>query len=261
MIRTREIRSRMRGRALRAGLLLVLALAAPAHAIRIQFPDYRMSPDGIGARGRMYVTNNGPTVMAVEVDIASRRYDAEGKEVNEPVEGAFRVLPRQLILPPQSEKLVSIQWQGPRELTSERAYRVVIQEVPIELGPVAKIDPDRTNSTLKVVTRIRKSLYVTPDGARPEVVLRSAGAARDEGGRAWLELRLANRGTAHRLVDALELSLSTPGAAGEPARLRVGAADFGGRINLLAGSERRLRIAWPEGLPPGPIHVELESLD
>ena len=130
---------------------------------------------------------------------------------------------------PDSEQVIRLALRDTGGPAVERAYRLLITEVPeeVEAGGVA------------FAVRLNMPLFVTPEGAAPEPVWRFAYTPSGEA-----ELILANHGSAHLMVKSLELR-----AAGASNPLfqtdRFAYALAGGEARWSLGYGRQ---SMPEGL-------------
>src|SRR5690606_27607312 len=94
------------------------------------------------------------------------------------------------------------------------------------------------------------SVYIVPDGARPEVTLTSSGPTADGSG---LELVFANTGSAHTLLT--DLTLTVRDGSGQVILGKEELGNVAGQ-NLLAGHTRRFVIPWPAGIAQGAVEVD-----
>ena len=69
-----------------------------------------------------------------------------------------------MILPPQSTRSVRVQWIGDPNLKEERAYRIIAEQLPVNLS---KEKPK--SSSVKILVSYHGALFVTPPGLSQNV--------------------------------------------------------------------------------------------
>ena len=231
----------------RLGLAAVLsaALALPAAAFKLTPIEMEFAPSGRGATQTFIIENPGAAPEAIELRTFTRDMDATGEDVLVEDIDNFVVFPAQVILQPGQEQAIRVQWIGDPAPSRELAYRLIAEQLPIDLG-----EAQEEGGQMKLLVRYIASLYVVPDGAKPEIVLVSAGPAADGSG---LELVFENAGTAHALLSDLVLTIR---GGGSEAVLAKDQLESVAGQNVLAGHTRRFVLPWPAGIPAGPVEVE-----
>lgn len=136
---------------------------------------------------------------------------------------------------PNSEQVIRLVHRDPAGTMIEKAYRLLITEVPDEVdeGGVA------------FAVRLNMPLFVTPKGAVPDPEWRFQVTPEGEG-----ELILANRGSAHLMVKSLELR----GAGyGKPI------FETDQFVYALAGKEQRWSLGYGQKALSGNLEVISET--
>ena len=146
--------------------------------------------------------------------------------------------------PAGQEQAIRVQWIGDPAPAQELAYRLIAEQLPIDLG-----EAQEEGGQMKLLVRYIASLYVVPDGAKPDVSLVSAGPAADGSG---LELVFQNAGSAHALLSDLVLTIS--GGGNEVVLTKDQLETVAGQ-NVLAGRTRHFVMPWPAGITPGPVEA------
>jgi fimbrial chaperone protein len=169
----------------------------------------------------------------------------DGEEKRARADGAFSVFPAQVVLPPRGTQVLRVQWRGPPQLERELVYRLIAEQLPVELQK-----REQTGARINLLLRYEAILYVVPKGAKGELRLVSTEAAMRDGKPA-LAITIENRGNAHgRLVDPkLELTAAT----GQKVVLGPSALEAVAGVSVLAGRTRRFQVPWPAGLPVGSV--------
>lgn len=230
----------------RMGLAAVLAssLALPAAAFKLTPIEMEFAPSGRGATQTFVIENSGSAPEAIELRTYTRDMDAMGEDILVEDIDNFVVFPAQVILQPGQEQAVRVQWIGDPAPSQELAYRLIAEQLPIDLG-----EAQEEGGQMKLLVRYIASLYVVPDGAKPEVSLVSAGPAADGSG---LELVFENSGSAHALLSDLELTIN--GGGNEVVLSKDQLETVAGQ-NVLAGRTRHFIMPWPAGIAQGPVEV------
>ncbi len=199
------------------------------------------------------VTNTTSERIAVQIAVRPRRIELDGTEVQGKAAEEFVVFPRQMLLDPGDRRSVRVRWSGPEQIESELAYRIIAEQVPINLGEEAPAQ----GGSIRLTYRYEGSLYVIPPGATPNIVVESVEqVVRDE--TRLLRFVVANQGTRHRLLSDLTVLLT--GEPGGATIAELGADDLPGLAgeNMLAGSRREFLVPAPETLPDGPVYGQVE---
>ncbi|MFH1429489.1 MAG: hypothetical protein ABIH39_07075 [Candidatus Margulisiibacteriota bacterium] len=212
-----------------------------------------------GSQQNLILTNSGADFVALEISMLTRQHDINGKEYNEDADDDFLIYPSQILLPAGEEQVVSIRWAGEGSITAEKAYRLVIEELPISSGQKIETEiSDQSKATLKVLRRFLKSIYVTPEVTKPDLQLISAVPTFNTENKNAVELTFYNRGNIHIILKDTKIIVKPEGASSsvysEPYK-----PDVFNAVNILASSKQKVIIPWPENVPYGAVSVRLSS--
>src|SRR5271168_1302869 len=174
--------------------VLMFSVAAVHEASAFRFSPFRakFEPSGDNANQLFTVENNTDEPASVQIRIATREIDVDGGEKNEDADKDFTIYPAQLVLEPHASRSVRVQWIGDPDLKEEKAYRIIAEQLPVNLD---KEKPK--TSAVKFLVSYRGALFVTPPGLAQNVTLDFSGATQDSAGKKMLEIVLHNRGTQH----------------------------------------------------------------
>lgn len=234
-------------------LVAVICLGAPpALAFKLSPFVQNFDPAGSGANRTFRVQNDFSTPIAVEITMVRREMAADGSDVLSDAEDEFIVFPPQMVVPPGQTQTVRVQWIGDPNPAQEIAYRIIAEQLPVRLER-----EQEPGIFIKLLVRYVGSVYIVPKGVTSDVGVESTKPVTGEGGARLLELTVRNRGTAHAILR--ELSITVTGTD-SGASTTIGPALLEGVTgkNVLAGAIRRFEIAWPEGIPFGPIEATLK---
>ena len=235
-----------------SALFCSLSLAAcPAWALRLVPFGAEFDPRGPGATRTFRIDNDTDQPAAVQVSMVHREPDIDGREHPSDAEDDFVVFPSQLVLLPNEGRTVRVQWLGDSKPAKELNYRIVVEQLPVELDTKSA-----GGAHINLLLRYEGAVYIVPPGAKGNLVVEAAEAITEEGTQR-LAVTVENQGPAHTpLVNvALTLRARLDGATLTLAGDQQLKGLEGG--NLLAGYRRRFILPWPAGLPFGPVDATL----
>lgn len=241
------------------GFLTILAAAAfltakPALAFSLSPMSVSLEPQGRNASHSFVVDNNGPEKIAVQISMTHRQVAIDGKELNPEADDDFILYPPQLTLGPNEKRTVRVTWSGSPTPPKELAYRIIAEQLPVDTARPEK----KGNAVIKMLLRYMGAVYVTPKGASPKIEVTKI--ERTDSGKTGprLLIEIENKGTAHQIIKAAKLRLSSGQSSvelsGDEIKALIGE-------NLLAGGVRRYEIPWPSKLQNGALKAELEIKD
>ena len=216
-----------------------------------------LASSGQSATESFNVSNLDATKLAVQITIVPREPDIDGKEdykESDKIDEVFRIFPNQLILDPKSVRTVRVTYIGDPQIKSELAYRIIAEELPVDLD-----DPNKkyTKPVAKITlsTRYIGSLYVTPKGAKPDIVIE---AKKSETASKSLIVNITNKGTTHQVYRKPTVKVLSQ-INGKEFLLTEEEIKPLISQNVLAGHTRRFTLPWPKDLAPGPMKVTVEA--
>lgn len=230
------------------------ALMAPpswaAATYQLTPSNLTLAPSGSRSTGSFQVRSTGDEPVAVEIRVTERQMDLNGKETRPDAEDDFVIYPPQILLQPGQVQTVRVTWLGEPSPDHELPFRLIAEQLPIAFD-----EPDAVVTTpvvrINALYNFVASLYIAPQGGRPNVVLESV-SHQNINGQDALVVQFNNQGTAHQLLTGLHLTL-TPAAGGQVVTLSP--EDLWGVSgeNLLAQNQRQFTVPWPTGLPVGSV--------
>jgi fimbrial chaperone protein len=135
------------------------------------------------------VSNESDESVAIELTVKERKMAINGTE-ELPKTKDVTVFPPQMIIPAREKRTVRVNWISKEELKSERAFRVIAEQLPLKVDEKTK-----KRSGIQMLMRYMAALYVTPDGAKPDVRPLSHEVKNGD-----LLLTLENFGDRHRIL-------------------------------------------------------------
>lgn len=133
------------------------------------------------------------------IRISERNMDESGQEIQKPSKD-IEVFPSQFILPAKTEKYVRVVWKGVKELPFEKAYRIHVEQPPVDLVP-----QKAGKGSVKILINYTGSIYVSSKEELPDVKLTElkTGPVKNK-----LSVILENSGNAHLIVSRPEIEVS-----------------------------------------------------
>jgi len=199
------------------------------------------------------VTNESDQQTAVSIKVTTRSIDAGGKETNEPADKLFLVFPSRVVLKPNSSQSVKVQYRGNPAITSEAAYRVIAEQLPVDFSK-------STSSGVSILLTYVAALYVTPKNTAPKLVLMQATGIQKDG-KQGIEVTVKNEGTKHALI-ANPMIRITQGFGLSPLEFTGTSASAIDGQNILAMSVRTFFMPWDAAMTgatyEGAIDAEIE---
>ncbi|MBL8372076.1 MAG: molecular chaperone [Burkholderiaceae bacterium] len=223
------------------------ALATSAQALSFTPIEVDFSPSGRGATQVFRLENTTAEPAAVEIGMKTRKMESNGDDILGDADDQFSIFPAQVVLQPGQVQTIRVQYTGPAQITAERAFRLIAEQLPVDVGQVAQ-----TGGRMRLLVKYVASAYVVPANVKAILSVPQARLVRDAQG-AWLEVSVRNEGTTRKILTGARLGLGD--RVIDTAALKGMAGE-----NILAGTTRTFRIPAPanlaEPLPPVRLLVD-----
>ncbi|MBA3463591.1 MAG: molecular chaperone [Deltaproteobacteria bacterium] len=166
-----------------ASLLVQLIGERTSDAYRLEPISRVFAPTGSKATQSFEINNDGNERIALVVSVQTLERDDSYVETNRDAEDEFLIYPPQMVLSPGKRQTLRVTWLGDTNLAREKAYRIVVQQVPIE-----QLDPTAKNTTtpdgrVRVLLNYRGTLFIRPLRAAPKISIEAAPGSPVNGGR------------------------------------------------------------------------------
>jgi len=241
-------------------LLILVGLQPQLWSFSFEPISRSFSPAGRGATQTFRLKNDDNNFIAVRIKMLTRSTTPDGEEQNNPADELFTVYPREVVLQPNSNQTVRIKWNGPSDMRKELCYRVLVEQMPVDFqASTNEVSNANEKSSLKIIFRYLGAIYITPEGAAPEVVLERHSIDSDPINGRRLHLTLHNRGTRHTILHNLTLRISSQKDHGSNVHL-VESDQLKGVTgeNLLPGARRSFVIPVPSTVEGEELQVEFD---
>lgn len=210
--------------------ILLAALILPLHAFSFRLDPMvvELQPTGPKNSHSFRVENNGQERIAVQLKMTTRTTDENGKETRLD-SSDFTIYPEQISLSPNDMRTVRVTYNGPKDVTSEKAYRLIASQLPVNFQKETK--PTQLNFLFQYIA----SVYITPKGAAAQVQVKDIKVTDKN----KIEFKLENVGTAHRLLKGIQVQFYDKNnlVAIDPNFFKGIANE-----NILAGASRKLTV-------------------
>lgn len=175
-----------------------------------------------------YLENDSDQPIAITTTLFKREMNVEGVESNPKIEGELTVYPSQLIIPPNEKRSVKVTWVGKEAPKMEQAYRLVAEQLPIELDKNKK-----QKASIKVLLRYVAALYVQAEDYDANVSLKQMDVDDKN-----VSFMMSNSGKKHQVLS--NLSMKVEGKK----TIELTPEDLKGMTgeNILASTERVFRF-------------------
>lgn len=145
-----------------------------------------------------YLENDSDQPIAVTTTLLKRAMNNEGVESNDKIADELMVYPSQLIIPANEKRSVKVTWTGKTVPTSELAYRLVAEQLPIDIEKNKK-----QNASIKVLLRYVAALYVLPEDFSSDVSFKKLDVDDKN-----ISFTVANAGKKHQVLSNLEMKIT-----------------------------------------------------
>jgi fimbrial chaperone protein len=179
------------------------------------------------------VFNNQTKSVAIKVNMLSWQLDENGQDIRKPTQDLL-IFPEQFLLAPSSRRSIRIAYSETQAPSIEKSYRVIVQELPIDLA-----GSNQVQSGVTVVTSYATAFYVQPSLPLSALAFEQASVDTKK-----LHFTLNNKGNAHthlRKANIVMIQDDRRYIIDQP-------KDLNGIINenMLAGNKRNFSLTWPE---------------
>jgi fimbrial chaperone protein len=233
---------------------LLLSATLPAQAFKLIPLSRVFAPTGPNAIQTYEIENTTGEPLAVELNIVKREMSLQGMDKLIPANDDVMVYPPQVLLQPGENQTVRVTWLGDPKPAQELAYRLIAEQLPINLATNTGKLPDATSgfsTSIKIKMRYQGSIYIRPSQAQPNVVIERI-EPKQENGKSMLAITLQNQGTARANLKEGQLQLKV-GSQNVPVTLTAAQMGLNERPTLLAKQKRQILIPYPATLPQGEI--------
>lgn len=235
--------------------ILLLFLSPALFGFSFQPLQMEFAPTGRGAVQTFRIENSNEKPIGVKVTMQTREVRPDGTEINRDASDLFVVYPPQVLLQPGEYQAVRVKWIGPEEVETEKAFRIVAEQLPIQF------DRDRDGGgRINIMLKYKGSVYIVPTDRRMKVEVLSVYQTVADGDEKKVVLELENSGNVHVLLEDLTVTLTSKADNGVVTERLLEGDELDGmaEVNILAGARRIFVLDWPGGLQGENLHAKLD---
>lgn len=179
--------------------------------------------------------NDTPENQAIELTVKERSMDQDGKEILTDT-SEISIFPPAVIIPPKEKRTIRVNYNGPKDLKDEKAFRVIAEQLSVKVD-----EKQKKRSGIQMLMRYVAALYVTSKDSASKVEIKSFEATKD-----GLKVVIENSGNKHQI---LADPLMTLGKEGK----KFKGEDLNGMTgeNVLAKSKRTFILKKIQSAPKG----------
>lgn len=219
-------------------ILATLFFASHVFGLNMTPFIHEFKPSGPAASQLFKINNDAQSPIAVRIKILSRNVSTSGIETNKPAQSKFQIYPSQFILKANATKGVRLRWLGQKKLQKEAAFRIVVEQMPIDLTP------EQSTTSMKIIHKLVGAIYVTPKHANAELEISEINKIQDNNGNNLLQFNIHNSGNKHSHLrnHVVELQGST--------NIKLDKSDLSSIKSLYipANQSRLFELPWPDTL-------------
>lgn len=227
---------------------LVLSRINPALAFQLQPISQVFEPTGANATRTYEVFNNQSDRVAIELTVVERHMDVDGEETYQPADDNFLIYPTQMILEPGATQVVRVSWLGDPNPEQELAFRLVAEQLPINLVDPTQSPAVQPVGQVRVLLRYMGSLFVRPSGVQANLHMESVMPYTNAEGEPAIAITFTNTGKSSARLQDLNLTLT---AQGQSVNLSPEQLESIIDSTILPGQSRRYILPRPANLPQG----------
>lgn len=212
------------------GLILVVASASfVTHAISFTPIEMDFAPTGRGSTQIFRLENTTPEPVAVEISMKSRLMKLNGEDDLQDAEDQFNVFPSQVVMQPGQVQSVRVQYIGPAALDRERAFRLIAEQLPIDVGQAPS-----NGGRMRLLVKYVASVYVLPSNLKAILSITKLEVVDGK----WLAITMQNQGKTRKILKNITLDIG---------RVSLSSLDLKGLEgeNILADTIREFRVPMP----------------
>lgn len=148
-----------------------------------------------GQKSAQYqIENNTKEVIPVTVKVFQRIQNEDGTE-SLPATKEIRVFPPQLIIPPGDKKTIRVDWLAGSSFATEKSYRIVAEQVPLELNKKESKD----KGGIKMLLKYMNALYVDPGKTKSNLRITKYSVGEK------IRVYIKNKGNAHQYLKNVKI--------------------------------------------------------
>lgn len=224
--------------------VLLTLFSVSSWAFKVSPMVQSFTPSGKDATQNFVIENTGEKILAVKISAKLRGFDKTGKELREDTKD-LTIYPPQFTVDPGKKRLVRVSYVGENKLEKESAYRLIVQQLPVEFKDgKQKISSETVN--INFLLRYLASIYITPPEVHAKIEVEDLKISANE-----ISFTLHNSGGAHQVLSRAQLALREKDKETPFLKVPEEAIEKNlGAENLLAGMKKKYTLKVRNKLDP-----------
>lgn len=241
--------------------LLLLCFSNTTFALDVTVDGNEFRPFANEYTKNILIKNNTETTYAGEIQIKKRKDLLSGEEVLSSTQD-FSFQPIRVLLPPDEEINLVVNWKGPKTLDVEQAYRLIISQKNFSNKSISGINNKNPKFNINLSLEVQKSLFVLPEKGKADTQLVSLQAIKSSPEisnteknagdlkKNQLKIVLSNKGNLKEIISKMIVVLN-PASGLEPKSTPYSFSpkNLQGKILILPNTTREFYVDWPEDFP------------
>jgi len=228
----------------RAVIFSILLFFITMQVFAFQFSplEQEFASSGANSTKTYTIVNDSNDTIAIEITALVRDLDVNGKEVNKSASTMFSIVPSKILMKPQSQQIVRVQYRGPQMLPTEAAYRIRAEQLSYTQGRATE-----GQSMFNFLYVYTTSAYVSPTRVLERIVVDQVTPKITSDGQKVIAITVSNTGTVHQILNSVSVEV-IENASRNSILYESGALGFLNGLNLLAGKTVTVEAVWPDTL-------------
>ncbi|MGI4994099.1 fimbria/pilus periplasmic chaperone [Halobacteriovorax sp. GFR7] len=135
------------------------------------------------------IENTSSEMIPVTINVFERIQKEDGSE-SLPKTNEVSVFPPQLIISPGDRKTIRVDWKGGTNISSEKVYRIVAEQVPLKRGSTN----NKNRGGIKMLLKYMNVLYVTKKEFKPKLKVSHYKVGKK------IRVYISNKGNSHQYL-------------------------------------------------------------
>lgn len=177
-------------------LCILLGFSTQSFGFEVDQTYFQMSTKGLDSKHTLTLKNDRNEKRFITVEVLERTWNSKKNTEERLPTQDLKVSEKSLVLQPNTETKLTLDWAGAGQLKTEKAYRVIITEVKNQ-------QKENVGEMKAPLVQYITSVFVTPENAKDDVKLVKSVVT--DGSK--VEITLTNSGNKHKLLSESGLLL------------------------------------------------------
>lgn len=208
-------------------ITLLILFSTSSYAFKFSPMSASLGVKGDNNNSLFYIENDSGQPIAIQASLAKREMSVDGVENNSKIGNELSLYPTQLIIPAGEKRSIKVFWTGSEIPKKELAYRLIVEQLPIELEKNKS-----KKASIKVLLRYVAALYVESESFFSDIRVTDI---KEQGKK--IQIIVTNSGKKHQVLANLSL-IFTDDKSNKKVLFRADELKGMAGENILADSKR-----------------------